>query len=486
MKQTTNKLTPVILSGGQGTRLWPLSRSDKPKQFIPLTSAKSLFEDTVERCDGYKGFINKIIICSQAHRFLIKKLLSKEQLQHAQIIMEPCGRNTAAASAVAALAAKTPDDILLIMPSDHFIPDNESFYKDIEKALPLAADRYLVTFGIEPTSAHTGFGYIQAGEVNGNGFTIKAFHEKPDTQKAQSYLDQGGFYWNAGIFMAKAGILLEELEKHAPDILEQTQDAWNKRLNDLGDTLIDPESFAQVRSDSIDHALAEKTNHAAVIPASFEWNDLGHWKSLWSVSEKDEHNNSIQGTVYTHDVENSYLRSDGPVLGVLGLDNVVAVAMKDAVFIASKDRSEDIKHLVSEMKYSQQMQIHENPFTMRPWGSYEIMDEKQGFKVKKLIIDPGCKLSLQKHEHRSEHWVVVKGTATITRDSEIFDLKANESVYIPCGSLHRLENKQADPLEIIEVQTGNYLGEDDIIRFEDDYNRLKSNKQTAKHKKAAS
>ncbi len=475
-------ITPVILSGGQGTRLWPLSRSDKPKQFIPLTSNTSLFEETAQRCDGYDGFADKIIICSQAHRFLIKKLLSKEQLQSAHIIMEPCGRNTAAAIAIAALAAKTPDDILLIMPSDHFIPDNNAFYKDIEKALPLAADGHLVTFGIQPTSAHTGFGYIQAGEATGNGFAIKAFHEKPDAQKAQTYLEQGGFYWNAGIFMAKAGMLMGELEKHASDILDQTREAWDKRQDDLGDTLINPESFAKVRSDSIDYAIAEKTDRAAVIPTSFDWNDLGHWKSLWSASEKDAHNNAAQGTVYTHDVKNSYLRSDGPVLGVLGLDNVIAVAMKDAVFIAAKDRSEDIKHLVSDMKFSQQMQIHENPFTMRPWGSYEIMDEKPGFKVKKLIIDPECRLSLQKHEHRSEHWVVVKGTATITRGSEIFDLKANESVYIPCGTVHRLENKQAEPLEIIEVQTGDYLGEDDIIRLEDDYNRL----ETTDKKKAAS
>lgn len=469
---TKQRITPVILSGGQGTRLWPLSRADMPKQFIPLTGDKSLFEETIERCKNDELFTDSIVICSQTHRFLIKELLGKERRENTNIIMEPCGRNTAAAIAVAALAVNS-EDIILIMPSDHFIPDTDAFTKDVDGAIPLAQQGNIVTFGITPTTAHTGFGYIQRGKENANGFNIAAFHEKPNKEKAEQYLNNEGYYWNAGIFMAKAQSFIDELQKHAPDILEQTKIAWDARENDLGDALINPDAFEKVRSESIDYAVAEKTDRAVVIPTTFEWNDLGQWKSLWSVSDKDDSQNATQGTVYSHDVQNSYLRSsDDIVLGVVGLDNIVAVAMKDAVFIAAKDRSEDIKHLVAEMKSSQQMQLQENPFTMRPWGSYEVMDEKPGFKVKKLIINPACKLSLQKHQHRSEHWVVVKGIATVTRDNEIFDVSTNESVYVSCGTVHRLENKQNEPLEIIEVQTGDYLGEDDITRFEDDYNRL--------------
>lgn len=480
MSKAAEKITPVILSGGQGTRLWPLSRADMPKQFIPLASQKSLFEDTLDRCKDDALFNNPHVICSQAHRFLIKTLLSDEDIATTNIIMEPCGKNTAAAIVAAALAADSPQDILLIMPSDHHIPDIKKFHDTIKTATPFAQDGKLVTFGIAPTSPHTGFGYIQRGEETGQGFTITAFHEKPNLEKAESYLSEGGFYWNAGIFMARAETILNEFAKHAPDILEQTKTAWDARHDDLGDTLIDPETFEAVRSESIDYAIAEKTDEAIVIPAAFEWNDLGHWKSLWSVSKKDDNNNVTQGTIYSHDVKDSYLRTEeGIVLGVLGLENIVAVAMKDAVFIAAKDRSEDIKMLVNEMKSSKQMQLQENPFTMRPWGSYEVMDEKEGFKVKKLIVHSGSKLSLQKHKHRSEHWIVVKGIATVTRDEEIFDVPANESVYLPCGAVHRLENKQEEQLEIIEVQTGDYLGEDDIIRLEDDYNRLNTEEKKA-------
>ena len=471
---STQRITPVILSGGQGTRLWPLSRADMPKQFIPLTGDKSLFEETIERCENNKLFKHPIVICSQSHRFLIKELLGGERIEKTQIIMEPCGRNTAAAIAACALAIDT-NDIILIMPSDHFIPDKNAFSKDIESALTLAEQGNIVTFGITPTTAHTGFGYIQRGTETGNGFNIKAFHEKPNKEKAEEYLANSGYYWNAGIFMAKAQSFIEELEKYASDILEQTETAWNARHNDLGDTLINPEAFEKVRSESIDYAVAEKTDRAVVVPTTFDWNDLGQWKSLWSISDKSENQNATQGTIYTHDVQNSYLRSeDNIVLGAVGLDNIVAIAMKDAVFIAGKDRSEDIKHLVAEMKNSKQMQLQENPFTMRPWGSYEVMDEKPWFKVKKLTINPGSKLSLQKHEHRSEHWVVVKGVATVTIDDKVLNVQSNESVYVPCGTVHRLENKQNEPLEIIEVQTGSYLGEDDIIRFEDDYNRLRA------------
>ncbi len=450
-----------------------------PKQFIPLTSEKSLLEETIARCSDPDIYASPVIICAQTHRFLIRKLLENTGQSDLSIIMEPAARNTAAAIAIAALSVDS-EDVILVLPSDHFIPDYAAFDRDIQKGVALAAEDKIVTFGIQPTFPHTGYGYIEAASQIGEGFAVAAFHEKPDQARAQDYLQKGGFFWNAGIFMGKAKSFIAELQSHAPDIMEQTHKAWDARIEDLGDTLICPDNFAHVRSESFDYAVAEKTKHAVVVPTDFNWNDLGQWEALWEISDKDHNNNAKQGTIYEHDVNNAYLRSeDDIVLGVLGLDNIVAVAMKDAVFIAPKDRSQEIKHLVSEMKSSKQMQLTENPFTMRPWGSYEVMDEKPGFKVKKLIVNPGSKLSLQKHKHRSEHWVVVKGTATVTRNQEIFDVATNESVYLPCGAIHRLENKQNEQLEIIEVQTGDYLGEDDIIRIEDDYNRLNATTKAA-------
>lgn len=465
----TKKIIPIILSGGQGTRLWPLSRANQPKQFIPLASDKSLFEDTVERCSG-DIFANPIILCAQQHRFLVKKILPKPILENTKIIMEPCGRNTAAAICAAALAADT-NDILLVLPSDHYIPDAKDFQDTIAQALPLAKAGNIVTFGIKPTSPHTGFGYIEQGDEQAPDYKIKKFHEKPDIQKAMNYLEQGGFFWNAGIFMFRAETLLNEMKTYAPDILENTQKAFDNALEDLGDLLLDPYSFAAVRSESIDYAVLEKTSIATVMPANFTWSDLGSWDALWQNADHDAEQNYTKGPVYAKNVKGSYLRSEGPVLAAYGLDDIVAIALQDAVFIAPKNKSEEVKQLVEEMRETKQSQASENLKTLRPWGAYEVMEEKEGFKVKKLTVDPGCRLSLQKHKHRSEHWVVVKGVATVTRDDEVFDLQVNESTYIPCGAVHRLENKHEETLEIIEVQTGSYLGEDDIIRLEDDYNR---------------
>ncbi|MCB1531267.1 MAG: mannose-1-phosphate guanylyltransferase/mannose-6-phosphate isomerase [Alphaproteobacteria bacterium] len=471
MTDNTKQITPVILSGGQGTRLWPLSRANQPKQFIPLASDRSLFEDTVERCAD-KAFSAPMVLCAQEHRFLVKKLLTPSA--NIKIIMEPCGRNTAAAICAAALSAEKEEDILLVLPSDHYIPQAQDFVQTIKSALPLAEAGSIVTFGIEPTSPHTGFGYIERGDDFAPGYRIKKFHEKPDLDKAKSYLEQGGYYWNAGIFMMRADILLDEMQAHAADILEGVRAAVNKAADDLGDMLLDADAFSKVRSQSIDYAVLEKTDKAAVMPAGFAWSDLGSWDALWQASDRDAQGNHTQGTTYLKDVKNSYLRSEGPTLAVLGLEDIVAVAMQDAVFIAPKDKSEEVKALVEDMKASNAPQANENVKTLRPWGGYEVMEESEGFKVKKLTVDPGCRLSLQKHKHRSEHWVVVKGVATVTRDDDIFDLQVNESTYIPCGAVHRLENKGMAVLEIIEVQTGNYLGEDDIIRLEDDYNRKES------------
>ena len=477
MSNAQSKITPVVLSGGQGTRLRPLSRSNEPKQFIPLINDATLFEDTISRVQDHTLFASPLIICAQKHRFLVKKLLPSSLSDDAQVIMEPCGRNTAAAICAAALAAPGADDILLILPSDHYIPDAKAFGDAVRAASDLARDGQIITFGIRPTGPHTGFGYIKRGDELAPGYKVASFHEKPDQETAQAYLKEGGYDWNAGIFMMRADIILQELERHAPDILSAVRAAWEARNDDLGDILLDPEAFAEVRAQSIDYAVLEHTDRAVVMPADFSWDDLGSWDALWRIAGQDKTGNYKKGAVYTHDVSGSYLRSEGPVLTVLGMEDVVAVAMPDAVFVAPKARSEEVKNLVGEMKKAGQVQVTENPKTLRPWGSYEVMEEKEGFKVKKLSVHPGCRLSLQKHKYRSEHWVVVKGIATVTRDEDVFDVPVNESVYVPCGTVHRLENKQEDVLEIIEVQTGSYLGEDDIIRLEDDYNREKLHEQ---------
>jgi mannose-1-phosphate guanylyltransferase/mannose-6-phosphate isomerase len=477
---SNQKITPIILSGGQGTRLWPLSRANHPKQFIPLASNKSLFEETVMRCLNPTQFNAPKIICAQEHRFLVKKLLPKNIKPEAEIIMEPCGRNTAAAICAAALSAKNPDDILLVLPSDHFIPDQTAFQQTIATALPLAQDGYIVTFGIKPTSPHTGFGYIESGaELYAAGYKIHKFHEKPDSQTALQYIQNQNYFWNAGIFMFRADVLLAEMKQHAKDILESVNLAWNNATEDLGDTLLNQEYFPKTRSDSIDYAVLEKTNKAAIVPANFPWSDLGTWEALWDMNEKNADNNVTQGQVFTKDVTGSYLRSEGPALSVIGMNDIIAISMTDAVFIGPKSQSEDVKKLVDIMSRSGQAQASENLLSFRPWGSYQVMEEKEGFKVKRITVDSGCRLSLQKHQHRSEHWVVVKGTATVTRNDEIFDLHVDESTYIPCGAVHRLENKGEETLELIEVQTGSYLGEDDIIRLEDDYNRNEDEKKKA-------
>ncbi len=472
MDNTKQIITPVVLSGGSGTRLWPLSRSNQPKQFISLLSQKSLFEQTVDRCSSSSYFSSPVIITSQKHRFLIKKMLGTDTSKKTKIIMEPCGRNTAAAVCIAALAAQNIDDVLLIIPSDHYIPDHQAFEKAMAQGVSLSQKGHLVVFGIKPTSPHTGFGYIERSHPIDTGFNVKSFHEKPDEKTAESFLRDSNFFWNAGIFMGKASTILAELEKHAPYILEDARKAWEKSTDDLGDVLLNHDAFAAIQSEAFDTAVMEKTDASAVIPLDLEWNDLGCWEALWSISEKDKNNNVSMGAVFACDVKNSYLHSEGPVLGVLGLDDIVAVSMKDAVFIAPKNRSEDIKELVNDLKEAQQVEVDENLYSMRPWGGYEILEEQNGFKVKKLTIDSGARLSLQKHKHRSEHWVVVSGIATVTCNDDVFDVPVNESVYIPCGAVHRIENRAEQPLEIIEVQTGHYLGEDDIFRIEDDYNRL--------------
>lgn len=460
-------ITPVILSGGQGKRLWPLSREDQPKQFIPLFEDRSLFEDTVFRCRNDSLFSPPLVLCAQQHRFLARKLLAKSGQADARIIMEPSGRNTAAAVSVAALAAARPEDVLLILPSDHYIPNREEFWRTVEKAAPLVAKGRIVTFGITPSSPYTGFGYIERGAEIEAGYEIKKFHEKPDQQTAESYLESGMFYWNAGILMTRSDSLLAEMEKHAPDILDSVKAAWNKRQVDLGDDLLYPPAFAVVRSQSIDYAVLEKTARAAVVPAAFEWDDLGSWEALWRVSVNDKAQNFVKGHVYSSDVSRSYLRTEGPVLAVLGMDDVVAVATPEAVLIAPRHRSEEVRGMVEQMGQQEPLHVTRARRTLRPWGYYEVIEEKENYRVRKLMIEPGKSLSAQKHSHRSEHWAILAGRAKITRENEVFHLSAHESMYISGNTLHRLENVQDEDLEIIEVQIGSYLGEDDIVRADD-------------------
>jgi len=445
MTKTTTKITPIILSGGQGVRLWPLSRSNKPKQFIPLLNKKTLFEETIARCGDKEIFNAPTIICAQRHRFIVRNILTSCAPQDTNIIMEPFGRDTAAAISIAALSANDPDDVILMLPSDHLIPDLEKFNETVRKSLPLAANGHIVALGIKPTSAHTGFGYIERGAEEGVGYKVKTFHEKPTLKKAEKYISNSDYYWNAGIFMMQAKTLISEIEKYAPDILSSARDTWNARKDDLGDVLLDPTEFKKVRKQSIDYAVLEKTDRAAVVPAEFEWNDLGSWESLWRVSKKDKKENVVKGTIFSHDVKESYLHSEGPALAVLGLEDIIAVASSDAVFIAPKSRSEEVKKLVEDMQNSDQVKITKNITAHRPWGSYEVIEDQS----------------------RSEHWVVTKGEATVTRDNDVFVVPVNNSVYIPNGAYYRLENKSTETLELVEIQTGSYLGVDDITRLDD-------------------
>lgn len=468
------KITPVILSGGAGTRLWPLSRADMPKQFIALNEKECLFGRALDRCDNRDIFAPPHIICSQQHRFLIRDILSHKKHDEAHIVMEPCPRNTAAACLAGALSAQGEDDIILIMPSDHYIPDVDAFQETVVKATALADQGHIVTFGVVPQNAHTGYGYIQRGEpLSGQGYMVELFHEKPDSAQAQVFVESGDFYWNSGIFMGRASVFIKEFRHHAPVIFENIKAAWDRKSEDLGDDLLDPESFGKSPSNSIDYAVLEKTDRCAVVPVDYIWSDLGEWSALWAVAEKDDDRNVLQGNVYTHHISNSYLYAqDGIALAAAGLDDIAVVAMKDAVYIESKTSGQGgIKALMSAMKDAGETQATQSFVTRRPWGAYQVMDEGAGYKVKRLTVHSGSRLSLQKHRHRSEHWVVVQGVATVTRDDDVFDVQVNESVYIPCGARHRLENRGEEQLEIIEVQTGDYLGEDDIIRLQDDYNR---------------
>jgi mannose-1-phosphate guanylyltransferase/mannose-6-phosphate isomerase len=466
---------PVILSGGVGTRLWPLSRSLFPKQLLALAAEKTLIQDTALRAVGER-FAAPLIVCNQEHRFLIAEQMRAAGVSPLSILLEPVGRNTAPAAAVAALAIteQDPDGILLLLPADHVVTDAAAFSEGVGVAAEAAQEGHLVTFGIAASGPETGYGYIQRGEaLNGSKrtFAVARFVEKPDAATAAAYVESGEYFWNSGMFAFRAATFLSEMERLAPDILAACRAAMAEGRKDLDFFRLAETPFSASRSISIDYAVMEHTDKAAVVPVDMGWSDIGAWDSLWAISGKDAAGNATRGDVLTHDVRGSYLRSEGPTLAAIGVDDLVVVATKDAVLVSHKTRAQDVKRIVEQLEKSGRELHVSHPKVYRPWGAYESLDNGGNFQVKRITVNPGAKLSLQMHHKRAEHWIVVSGIAKVTCGERVFSLKENESTYIPLGFKHRLENTGTTPLELIEVQSGSYLGEDDIVRFEDSYGR---------------
>ncbi|MEW8103810.1 MAG: mannose-1-phosphate guanylyltransferase/mannose-6-phosphate isomerase [Candidatus Thiodiazotropha endolucinida] len=469
-------IIPVILSGGSGTRLWPLSRSAYPKQFIPLTDEKSLFQQTLERMSGISGAGDALIVCNEEHRFMVAEQMRQLNITSLGIMLEPIGRNTAPAIACAALYAlsKDKDAVLVVTPSDHVIRDNRQFVAAMSQGLESVDDGSLVTFGIVPDKPETGYGYIrkQDASLSSGAFPVAEFVEKPDLETAKGYLASGDFYWNSGMFVFRADAYLQELEQFHPDILQATTRACELIKTDLDFLRLDKEAFNACPAESIDYAVMEKTAKSVVVPMDAGWSDVGSWSALADVSVEEGNNgNVLQGDVLIKGVSNSYLRSENRMIAGIGLDNVIVVETADAVLVADKSHVQDVKGIVEELKASGRCEYISHVRVYRPWGNYETVDECDRFKVKRIVVNPGASLSLQQHHHRAEHWVVVKGTAQITKGEKEILLTEDQSVYIPLGTKHRLTNPGLIPLEIVEVQTGSYLGEDDIVRFSDEYGR---------------
>jgi mannose-1-phosphate guanylyltransferase/mannose-6-phosphate isomerase len=469
------KLTPVILSGGSGTRLWPLSRELYPKQLLPLVGDHTMLQETLRRLAGL-DMAPPVVVCNEAHRFLVAEQLRVLGAKPQAIILEPVGRNTAPAIALAALQAD-PEALLLVLPADHVIRDVQAFQAAIRAALPAAQAGRLVTFGIVPATAETGYGYIRQAASGGSGtgmpgvFPIAAFIEKPDLPRAQQFLREGGYLWNSGMFLFKAGRYLEELALHAPDIAQSVRAALAAAQPDLDFVRVGSAAFETCRSDSIDYAVMEKIRDAAVVPMAAGWSDVGSWSALYEALPADGQGNVTKGDVVAEDSSGCYLYSGNRLVSAVGLKDHVVIETKDAVLVAPKDRVQDVKKLVARLKAEGRYEHSLHREVFRPWGSYDSIDNGDRFQVKRLTIKPGAQLSLQLHHHRAEHWIVVSGTARITCGEKMFLLEENQSTYIPIGEKHRIENPGKIPLHIIEVQSGSYLGEDDIVRFEDRYGR---------------
>ena len=489
-------LHPVILAGGSGTRLWPLSREYHPKQFLGLTGSRSMVQETVSRLDGLMRVAPPVIVCNEVHRFLVAEQIRELGRSSPAIILESSGRNTAPALTLAALSLiarqeEDGDPVMLAMPADHVIRDVATFQSVVQRGAAMAGEGALVTLGVVPDSPATGYGYIREGEPldeSRSAFRLSRFVEKPDAATARTMVDSGDYLWNSGIFMMRASVWLEALERHSPQILEACRAAHAAGWVDGAFYRPDPELFAACPSDSIDYAVMEKITESAgeqdrisavVLPMDAGWSDVGAWSALWEDGARDSLGNVVQGDVYAHSVRNSLLIGSHRLLAAVGLEDLIVVETPDAVLVADRDSVQDVKDLVEDLKSEGRREQENHRKVHRPWGSYEILDSGPGFQVKRLTISPGAALSLQMHHHRAEHWVVVKGVARVTRGDEQFLLRENESAYVPVGVRHRLENPEASSLEIIEVQSGDYLGEDDIVRFEDRYNRHQPGGQDA-------
>lgn len=468
---------PVILTGGAGSRLWPLSREHYPKPLLPLIGERTLLQETALRLAELPNVSAPVFVCNEEHRFLVAEQVQSLGRKAGAILLEPEGRNTAPALTIAALylLEKDPDAIMVVMPADHVIPDKAVFTAAVAQGVELAGKGRLVTYGIVPHHAETGYGYIRRGEPleGGAAYSVSRFVEKPDAATAQGYVDSGEYYWNSGIFTLRADAWIAEMRRHAPAILAACEDAIATGKRDIDFCRVGKDAFLASPSDSIDYAVMEKTDQAAVVPLDAGWSDVGAWSALWDISARDAHGNVTQGDVLTHDVRDTLVLAQHRCVAAIGLDGVVVVETPDAVLVTRRECSQDVKEIVSQLKKlgRDEYKFHRRVF--RPWGDYEGIDHGARYQVKRLTVKPGASLSLQLHHHRAEHWIVVKGTARVTRGDEVFILSENESTYIPLGTRHRLENPGAIPLEIIEVQSGSYLGEDDIVRFEDVYDRVK-------------
>jgi mannose-1-phosphate guanylyltransferase / mannose-6-phosphate isomerase len=468
---------PVILSGGSGTRLWPMSRTLYPKQLLRLLGSDSLLQQTVRRVGDRDRFARPLLVANEEHRFIIAEQLREIGAAPGALLLEPAGRNTAPAACVAALALveKDPDPLMLLMPSDHIIKDVAAFDEAIERAAAAARGGSLVTFGITPERPETGYGYIRRGDALrgiGGVFQIAEFVEKPGPEQAQAYLASGKHLWNGGIFLFPALLLLNELERLRPDIVAACRQALAAANRDADFVRLGKEAFAACATESIDYAVMEHTQHAAVVPVAMGWSDVGSWDALWEISAKDAAGNSIAGNVVAEDTRNCYLRSEAGLLAAIGVEDLVVVVTGDAVMLAPRNRTQEVRQLVARLVRERREEAEALPTVHRPWGTYESLHVGHRVQVKHIMVKPGGRLSLQMHHHRAEHWIVVHGTAKIRRGEEEMILTEDQSTYIPLGTAHRLENPGKIPLHLIEVQSGSYLGEDDIIRLEDSYGRI--------------
>jgi len=465
-------MIPVILSGGSGTRLWPLSRSQYPKQFLPLVTDNTMIQETLLRLNGIEGLQPPIAVCNEEHRFMMAEQLWEIGVKPSAILLEPVGKNTAPAVALAALSAASPDDVLLILPADHVIENVAAFQTAAVAARELAGQGYLVTFGIVPGCPETGYGYIKRGTALGVSFRVGAFVEKPDSATASEYVASGDYFWNSGMFAFTAGSFLAELEKFNPVMLAACREALANAKVDLDFTRLDKGLFGVCPADSIDYAVMEKTDKAVMIPLDAGWNDVGSWSALWGVTEKDAAGNAVHGDVLAFDSRNSFIHAEHRLVTVVGVDDLIVIETNDAVMVAAKDRVQEVKDIVNQLKQQKRSEPDVHRKTYRPWGHYDLVDSGHRHQTKRIVVKPGAKLSLQKHHHRAEHWVVVKGTALVSKGDEQLLLTENQSTFIPLGVVHCLENPGVIPLEIVEVQSGSYLGEDDIVRFNDKYGRV--------------